>query len=796
MVKKFSVSGMSCSACVQGIERNLKKQNGVNKASVSLLEKTMTVDFDERVVSAKKIVALTESLGYKVYEYGTKKQDKFTDAKRLKNRFFISLSILLPLMYFCMGHMFNFPLPNKKINFILQFILATLILVVNRKFFISGTKAVFHLSPNMDTLVSLGSISAYLYSIIVTVLLLLGIKDPSNTFFEGSAMVVSLVTLGKWLEELSKIKTGDAIDSLNNLLPKTVTVVENGKEKTLLTSELKVGDLILLKAGDYVPVDGTIIEGVANIDNSAITGESIPLEISVNEKVNSGSILKDGYIILRAELVGKDTLFSKVIEIVRTAGVSKVPVQKFADKVSGIFVPIVTTLSIITFIVWYLVSRDLYAAFNFSISVLVVSCPCALGLATPVAVMAGAGRAAKDGILFKNAEVLQTAGKIDLVLLDKTATITEGTPSVVEYINFTGESNQTLFPIISALESKSNHPLSRSILEFCKDTKKSVSEYQYEVGKGIIGTVDGVTYYLGNEKILPEQIDLSAVPKFEGKTVLFFADDYQLISIFAVADKLKKDSIKAIEELKSQSVKTVMITGDNESTAKSIAKEIGIDEFYYGVMPEDKYLIVKKYKEKGYVTAMVGDGINDSPALKVADIGFAMGTGTDIAINSSDVVIVNGSLRRVKKTIDLSKKTFRIIKENLFWAFFYNAIGIPIAGGAFAFLNVTLTPAIASLMMSISSLFVVTNALRILKKREKRKANKVIKTVTMDIDGMHCKHCVYKVEIALKNLKGTVGVKVNLENKKATLSLSENVAKDDIINAIHNLGFTVRNIEY
>lgn len=794
MIKKFSVGGMTCSACTSGIERNLKKSSGINEVNVSLIEKTMTVNFDENVTSTEKIIAIVESLGYTASVYGQKKEDKFADAKKLKNRFFISLLLLLPLMYFCMGGMLNLPLPNKKINFIIQFILATIILIINRHFFISGTKAVIHHSPNMDTLVSLGSISAYIYSIVVTVMLLLKIADPAHTFFEGSAMVVTLVNLGKWLEELSKIKTGDAIDKLSKLLPKTATVIKDGKETTVLTSEITVGDVVLLRAGDYAPIDGVVITGQAGVDKSAITGESLPEEIGVNDKVQSGSILTDGYILVKAEQVGESTLFNKIVEIVKKAGASKAPVQKFADKVSGVFVPVVTSIAIITFVVWLIISKDLYTAFNYGISVLVISCPCALGLATPVAVMAGTGRGATDGILFKNAESLQFAHKLNCVLLDKTATITEGKPSVTDYINYTGESNETLFPIISALENKSNHPLSQSVIDYCGDTNKTVLEYEYLTGKGIKGTVDGVKYYLGNKKILPSTINLENHPKFDGKTILYFADDYQLISIFAVADKVKKDSKIAIQKLKEQGIKTVMITGDNFDTAKSIANQVGIDEYSYEVLPEDKYLIVEKYKKQGYFTAMVGDGINDSPALKSANIGIAIGTGTDIAIDSSDIVIANGSLTAIKKAIDLSKKTFKIIKENLFWAFFYNVIGIPIAGGALAFLGVTLTPMIASIMMSLSSLFVVTNALRISKRKEKIKEQKVKEVITAYIDGMHCNHCVKKVSDALSKLKGVVNVKVDLENKKATLSLIDSVDNEKIKKVIEELGFTLKNI--
>ena len=803
MLKKFSVGGMTCSACSAGIERNVSKLDGVNSVAVSLIEKMMTVDFDENAVSAEKIIAVVEKLGYTAGEYGKKKEDKFADAKKMKKRFFISLVFLLPLMYLCMGAMFSAPLPNKKINFALQFVLATVILVLNRKFFINGVKAVLNKSPNMDTLVSLGSTAAYVYSIVVTVSLYVGASNPSHTFFESSAMVVTLVTLGKWLEELSKIRTGDAIDKLGNLLPKTATVIVDGKEKTVLTSEIKVGDVVLLKAGEYVSVDGTIIEGSAGVDKSAITGESIPVEVSVGDEVTSGSILKDGYLHLRAEKVGEQTLFSKIVEIVRTAGASKAPIQKFADKVSGVFVPIVTLIAIITFAVWIIISGELATAFNFGITVLVISCPCALGLATPVAVMAATGRAASYGILFKNAEALQNACKINCVLLDKTATITVGKPKVTDYINFTGEADEVLFPIVSALESKSGHPLAESVVSHCGESDKKVEDYEYVLGKGIIGTVDGVKYYLGNRELLPPDIDMQSFSfdNLEGKTVLYFADEIQLVSVFGVADYVKEDSKSAIDELHRKNVKTVMITGDNQSAAKRIADEVGIEEFEADVLPQDKYAIVEKYKSQGYFTAMVGDGINDSPALKCADLGIAMGTGTDIAIDSSEVVIANGSLAALPKTMELSKNALKIIKQNLFWAFFYNVIGIPVAAGAFSFLGFTLTPMVASALMSCSSLFVVTNALRIAGKKKAVKIKDckdncaVKEEVVVTVDGMMCAHCTGRVTEVLSAIKGVYAVKVSLENKTATFQKDESVADEIIISAIENAGYKVLKTE-
>lgn len=792
MIKKFSVGGMTCVNCATGIEKAVSKIDGVSSVTVSLIEKTMIVDASEQV-NNDIIIAAVEKIGYTAYVYGTAGVDKFSDAKKMKKRFILSLIFLLPLMYLCMGGNFGAPLPPKKINFIIQWVLSTVILVLNRKFFISGTKAVLNRSANMDTLVSLGSISAYIYSVVVCVMLFVGSESVSHTFFESSSMVVTLVTLGKLLEELSKIKTGDAIEKLSNFLPKIATIIVDGKQKTVLTSELRVGDVLLLRAGDYVSVDGEVIEGNASIDKSAITGESIPVEVSAGSKVSSGSILNNGYLHLMAQSVGEQTLFSKIVQIVKNAGASKAPIQKFADKVSAVFVPIVSLIALTTFILWVIITKDLYSAFNFGISVLVISCPCALGLATPVAVMAATGSGASNGILYKNAEALQNACKVNCVLLDKTATLTEGKPKVTDYVNFTDESTQTLFPIISALESKSNHPLATSIKEYCGQTEKQVADYEYIVGKGIIGQVDGVKYYLGNLELLPKDVTLSKIPKqMKDKSLVYFADEIQLVSVFAVEDCLKEDSKQAVMEMQKRSIKTVMLTGDNFSEAKRVAEQVGIESFEAEVLPQDKFATVEKYKNNGYFVAMVGDGINDSPALKSAGLGVAMGTGTDIAIDSSDVVIVGGNLTALNKAFEISENSNKIIKENLFWAFFYNTLGIPVAAGAFAFLGITLTPWLASIMMSLSSLFVVTNALRLSKKTKAKKENKVKPTaiITLTVEKMTCGHCKEKVENALKNISGVITAKVDLDKKMATLTVRNKVAQKDIQLAVENAGFT------
>lgn len=805
MIKKFNVTGMTCSACVQSVEKSIKKLDGVKSVTVSLIAKEMTVEYDNQKTSVELIEATVEKLGYKASEYGKGQVEKLSEAKILKKRFFISLIILIPLMYFSMGKMLGVPIFRKDlINLVMSAIFALSIMIINRKFFINGTKAVINKSPNMDTLVSLGSLSAYVYSLVISLLFCFDRIKFTHTFFDSSAMVLTLVTLGKWLEELSKVKTGDAIDKLGKLLPKTVTVIKDGVETTVLTSDVQVGDLIVIKAGEYAAIDGVVVDGVAGVDKSAITGESIPEEVCVGGKVVSGSIIKDGYIFVRAETVGDKTLFNKIVETVKMAGASKAPIQKFADKVAGVFVPVVSIIAIITFTLWIVFTNDLYRAFNFGLSVLVISCPCALGLATPVAVMAATGKAASVGVLFKNAEALQKACRVNCILLDKTATITEGKPIVTDYYCFIRDS---LFVknITSSLETLSSHPLAKSMVEYCGNGSLDVSDYEYVIGKGIVGVIDGVKYYLGNKDILPfnVKLDVKTEEKLQGKTTLYLTTETDFIAVFGLSDCVKADSKDEIEKLKKVVEKIVIVTGDNKSVANLIAKEVGITDVKAEVLPQDKYEVVENYKKQGYTVAMVGDGINDSPALKSADVGVAMGTGTDIAIDSSDVVIVNGSLSGINNTIRISKKAVRIIKQNLFWAFIYNVISIPIAAGALSFLGLTLTPAIASGAMCLSSLFVVTNALKISRK-DRMKAQKTRslacdicekKSITMIVEGMMCLHCSGKVQSALDNLQGTSDVTVNLEKKTVTLKIDKSVTESDLTSLINSLGFKVIEIK-
>lgn len=784
---------MTCSACSAGIEKAVGKLPGVNSVSVSLMGKCMDVSFDETRVTEAAILSAVEKLGYTAGAYGEIKEDD--GAKKLKKRFFISLAFLIPLMYFSMGGMLNLPVPEHKINLVVQCVLALIVIIINFKFYISGTRAVFNGSPNMDTLVTLGSFAAFAYSFVITILTFCGMHFEGHPFYESSAMVMTLVTLGKWLEEISKKKTGSEIEKLSQMIPKVATVIRDGKETQVLVGEISVGETVLVRAGDYLPIDGEVEEGLASVDKSAITGESLPEETTVGNKVVSGSIVRSGYLKVKAEKVGKDTLFSSIIEIVKTAGASKAPVQKFADKVSAVFVPIVTAIAILTFAIWLIAGGGVYEAIKHAISVLVVSCPCALGLATPVAIMAVTGKAASVGVLFKNAEVIQKIAEVNCVLLDKTATLTEGKPKVTDYENLSDIADDEVKKIVSALEKNSNHPLADAVVAFCGESDYKVTDFNYVVGKGITGTVDGINYSLGN--FLP----LNANDKYAGKTVITLSAENKVLAVFALFDELKEDSTAAIKILNSDGIKTVMITGDNDGAAKLVAEKAGLSEYRSGVLPEGKAKEVESYSKAGYKTAFCGDGINDSPALKEADVGVAIGTGTDIAIESSDAVLAGGNVLSLTDAIRLGKRASGIIKGNLFWAFFYNVIFIPVAAGAFTFIGFDFTPAMASACMCVSSLFVVLNALRI---RKYKKAADTIAAkgedmlffksdMTFKVDGMMCKHCEAKVTSAVTSVSGVEKVKVNL-NKK-TVEIKGHPDEAAVISAVEEAGYSAVRID-
>ena len=804
MNKKYSVTGMTCAACSSGIERTVSKLDGGSSCSVSLMGESMDVPFDERTLSDSDIRAAVTSLGYGAFDYGkapAKKQKGLT----LKLRFFLSLVLLLPEMYLAMGHMIGLPVPSGWLNYGFQIGLTLAVLCINYRFFASGVMAAVKLVPNMDTLVTLGAAASFLYSLAVAIS-----GSGGHLFFESAAMIVTLVTLGKWLEDRSKARTGKEVEKLLSLAPDTVTLLKDGKEVRVPLAEVKAGDLVVVKQGGSVAVDGTIIDGHAFVDQAAITGESLPVELAEGGRAVSASIVTSGYLLIRAEQVGEDTLLSGVIRMVREAGASKAPIQKLADKVAAVFVPVVVTLALITFAVWLIVTHDLAQAVNFGVSVLVISCPCALGLATPVAIMAATGRGASMGVLYKNAEALQRAADIKTVLLDKTATLTEGKPKVVSF-----EGEEGAKRIAYALEIKLDHPLSRCIAEFCGEGEHA-EEVEYLTGLGAHGFVNGKEYFLGNDRLMKEKgLPFGAwQERFDalseaGSTVLFLADRERILALFALADTLKEGSREAVKELQAMGCSVRMLTGDNKKVAAHIAGEAGIakEDVYAEVLPEDKLRAVQacrkenakllKRAKKG--VAMVGDGINDSPALKAADVGFAMGGGTDIAIESADVVLVGSDLRAAQKAVALSRRTMRIVKENLFWACFYNCIGIPLAAGVFAFAGVTLNPMIASAAMSLSSLFVVTNALRLVRFQRKKtgrapEQGEQVMTKKFKVEGMMCMHCVAHVKAALEGVAGVAQAEVDLKKKTALVTLNEDVPSETLIAAVTEAGYSAKEI--
>lgn len=815
MDKKYDITGMTCSACSSGIERAVGKLDGVNRCEVSLMGKTMKVEFDESVSSEEEVVATVKSLGYGIYEEGSTPQIKTKNNDRqLFIRFIISIVLLVPLMYVSMGHMWGAPIPdflnphhgNSQWFALYQAILSTAIIGVNYSFFKNGAVAAFKRVPNMDTLVALGSGVSFIYSLVLTVFIFIGdnpINNAMNLHYESAAMILALVTLGKWLEEKSKKKTGSEIEKLLKLAPDTVIIEVNGELKTVSVKEVKVGDILVVKQGEYVPVDGTVVSGNAFVDKCAITGESLPVEVTVNQTVTSAAIVKSGTLKIRAEKIGEDTTLSKIIKMVREAGASKAPLQKIADKIAGIFVPVVVFISLLTFIIWLIIDGGFNPehSVTYAISVLVVSCPCALGLATPVAIMTATGKGASLGILYKDAESLQKVCGINTVLLDKTATITQGKLTVTEVITFAVERNFAL-KLACGIEKNSNHPLAKCLVDYAKESFE-VENFEYIVGKGATAEYENKIYYLGNEKLL-DNIKISQKAKSaaqalsqSGNTVVYLADESGVLAVIAFADTVKEGSKDAIALLKNRNLRVAMLTGDSQATAQAVADAVGIDEFVAEVLPEDKLKAVQNVQAVGGRVAMVGDGINDSPALKESDVGIAIGSGTDVAIDSAGVVFVNEDLRSLDTAFDLSRATVRNIKQNLFWAFFYNVIMIPVAAGVFSALNFHFNPMIAAACMSLSSLFVVCNALRLLLYKNKRlnKENLFMKTI-VNIDGMCCEHCAKRVQDKLSTVKNAVSVDVKLKKKIAVIRSREQLSEEEIRSLVTDAGYTVLSIEH
>ena len=827
MTEKFNVTGMTCSACSAHVEKSVKKLNGVKSVNVNLLQNNMHVDFDETAVSVDDIINAVVSGGYGASVAGKKQEKKDNkidnEISNMKFRLIVSLVCLVPLMYISMGHMWGWPFlsvfhgAENGITFALTQMLLTLpIMYVNRKYYITGFKTLFHGAPNMDSLIAIGSGAAFTYGIIAIYCIGYGLGHGDkefahsymmNLYFESAAMILALITLGKFLESRAKGKTSQAIEKLIDLSPKTAVVIRDGKEVTVGVDDVRIGEIVVVKAGQSVPLDGVIVEGNGAIDESAITGESIAVEKNVGDKVIGATINKSGYFKFKVEKVGEDTALSQIIHLVEEASASKAPIAKLADKVSGIFVPVVISIAVITIIVWLLLGKGVSFALSMGISVLVISCPCALGLATPTAIMVGTGKGAQYGILTKSAESLETAHQVDTVVLDKTGTITEGKPSVTD-IAPVGISDKELLQIAASIEYLSEHPLAKAIVEKADGLEFSdVADFEQIVGQGVKGNVDGKKVLAGNYKMMRENnIEVSEDEIFanDGKTSLYFAVDNKFVGIIAVADTIKETSRQAIEDMRNMGLDVIMLTGDNAVTANAIKNKLSLSSAVAEVLPSDKEDEVRKLQHNGHKVAMVGDGINDAPALTRADVGIAIGAGTDIAIESADIVLMKSDLQDVVTSIELSHSVIKNIKENLFWAFFYNALGIPIAAGVlYGIAGLKLNPMIAALAMSFSSVFVVSNALRLrffkpkcnnIKTVKNEKENKTM-TKTIKINGMMCSHCTGRVGEVLNAIDG-VSAEVSLDNGgQAVVTLAKDVSDDVLKKAVVDAGYEVVGIE-
>ena len=818
---------MTCSACSAHVEKSVKKLDGVKSVNVNLLQNNMHVDFDETAISVDDIINAVVSGGYGASVAGKEQEKKDNkidnEISNMKFRLVVSLVCLVPLMYISMGHMWGWPFlsvfhgAENGITFALTQMLLTLpIMYVNRKYYITGFKTLFHGAPNMDSLIAIGSGAAFVYGIIAIYCIGYGLGHGDkefahsymmNLYFESAAMILALITLGKFLESRAKGKTSQAIEKLIDLSPKTAVVIRDGKEITVGVDDVQIGEIVVVKAGQSVPLDGVIVEGNGAIDESAITGESIAVEKNVGDKVIGATINKSGYFKFKVEKVGEDTALSQIIHLVEEASASKAPIAKLADKVSGIFVPVVISIAVITIIVWLLLSKGVSFALSMGISVLVISCPCALGLATPTAIMVGTGKGAQYGILTKSAESLETAHQVDTVVLDKTGTITEGKPSVTD-IAPVGISDKELLQIAASIEYLSEHPLAKAIVEKADGLEFSdVADFEQIVGQGVKGNVDGKKVLAGNYKMMRENnIEVSEDEIFanDGKTSLYFAVDNKFVGIIAVADTIKETSRQAIEDMRNMGLDVIMLTGDNAVTANAIKNKLPLSSAVAEVLPSDKEEEVRKLQQSGHKVAMVGDGINDAPALTRADVGIAIGAGTDIAIESADIVLMKSDLQDVVTSIELSHSVIKNIKENLFWAFFYNALGIPIAAGVlYGIAGLKLNPMIAALAMSFSSVFVVSNALRLRFFKPKRNNIKTVKnekenitmTKTIKINGMMCSHCTGRVGEVLNAIDG-VSAEVSLDNGgQAVVTLAKDVSDDVLKKAVVDAGYEVVGIE-
>ena len=845
-MEQYIVTGMSCAACSSRVEKAVSKVPGVTSCSVSLLTNSMGV---EGTASEQEIIKAVTDAGYGASKKGegpAKTQSSSVSAGEdmlkdrttpaLKKRLIASLGFLIVLMYFSMGHMmWGWPVPgfmkdNHVMMGLLQMLLTIAVMVINQKFFISGFKGLIHRAPNMDTLVALGSGASFVYStyalFAMTDAQMHGDMDAvmsymHDFYFESAAMILALITVGKMLEARSKGKTTDALKGLMKLAPKTAVVIRGEKEVQVSIEQVQKGDCFVVKPGENIPVDGEVIEGNSAVNESALTGESIPVDKAVGDKVSAATVNQSGYLKCRATRVGEDTTLSQIIQMVSDAAATKAPIAKIADRVSGVFVPMVITIAVLTIIVWLIAGQSIGFALSRGIAVLVISCPCALGLATPVAIMVGNGMGARNGIMFKTAVSLEETGKMQIVALDKTGTITSGEPKVTDIIPAAGVTEDTLLKCAYALENKSEHPLARAILEKAKEENAGIEEvtgFQALPGNGLTAILDGHTLYGGNHTFISSKVSVDGdiQKKAEklaeaGKTPLFFGNEDRLLGVIAVADVIKEDSPQAIKELQNMGIHVVMLTGDNERTAKAIGQQAGVDEVIAGVLPEGKEQVIRKLKEKGKV-AMVGDGINDAPALTRADMGIAIGAGTDVAIDAADVVLMKSRLSDVPAAIRMSRATLRNIHENLFWAFFYNIIGIPLAAGVwYPLFRWILNPMFGAAAMSLSSFCVVSNALRLnlfkmydaskdkkLKaKKEKKRSKKEDKTMKkiMHIEGMMCGHCEAAVKKALEALPQVDEAVVSHEAGTAELTLNAEIADDVLKKTVEDKDYTVTSVE-
>lgn len=850
--EKYNVTGMTCAACQANVTRCVQKLEGVKDVDVSLLANQMTVDYDEEQVDRDTIIQAVKGIGYGASsmeeapssgesgfrsEWETRKSQAEDERRSMKVRLTASVALLIPLMYVAMGEMMHLPVPeiltgmeNAMISALTQLLLTIPILVLNRKFFKVGMKALIKKAPNMDSLVAIGSGASLLYGLFAMYKMAYGyghqdmglVHEYAHAlYFESAAMILTLVTVGKYLEARSKSRTSEALGKLVDLAPKFAVVLREGEEITIPAEQVIPGDTVIIRPGESIPVDGVVTEGYGYVDQAAITGESIPVEKKQGDTVISATINKNGTFRFQASKVGEDTTLSQIIRLVDEAGNSKAPIARMADKVSGVFVPIVIVIAILTAIVWIVAGHSFEFALSNAIAVLVISCPCALGLATPVAVMVGTGKAAESGILVKSAESLENLHNIDTVILDKTGTITSGRPSVTDLLILEdGLSEQTFLAEAAAVEMGSEHPLAQAVVERAREEKLTLlqaEEFVSHTGRGVLAVVAGQTYLAGNLAFMQEQKVLEAGPQAEkitqqmeqfaaqGKTPLLFVKNGQAAGIIAVADTVRESSRAAIKKMKEMGLHVVMLTGDNRVTAEAIRKELDMEEAISDVLPTEKEACVRSYQEKGHKVAMVGDGINDAPALTRADIGIAIGAGTDIAIESADVVLMKDTLQDVVTAMELSKAVIRNIHMNLFWAFFYNILGIPVAAGVlFPAFGLRLSPMIGSAAMSLSSVCVVTNALRLrffqsgsgsaessMEARQQDDQKKGAETMTkiLTVEGMMCGHCKMHVEKALAAVEGVESAVVDLEKKQATVSLTTEIADQVLIDAVKEAGY-------